>query len=415
MNHIVFATYDGPDNFEGPTVNAARLLPQLRKRGHRVTALLVTDSPITTHQTTLEDAGVDCRIVPRRGYTEDLTRSAVRLLKTLQPSVFVPNVWIPGCFAARWLRESGVPSVAAYRSDDALYDGIVSQFVLGDPLWAVSGMVCVSREFEARIQRHHPQRTQTIVIPSGVRLPKRTRKCRGPLKIVYVGRITQEQKRILDVGRAVISVLRKTPGAEATFYGQGNDMQSLRKMIHESGMVRRINLAGPVAQNEIQERLIEYDVMVLLSDYEGTPGALMDAMACGVVPVVLDIPGGVQELVIDGETGFLVEDRTGAFVDAVRLLDRDVSLREAMGRRARNHIEARFSLERTVSLWENFIEDLRGAAGTRTPVESGRIRFPQPQPSLLPHMHNKPTLLLRVHDAAKRAISRWYSPNSREG
>jgi glycosyltransferase involved in cell wall biosynthesis len=57
------------------------------------------------------------------------------------------------------------------------------------------------------------------------------------------------------------------------------------------------------------QQLIEHNILILLSDYEGTPGAVMDGMACGLVPVCTDISGGVQELVIPDQTGLLVRDR----------------------------------------------------------------------------------------------------------
>jgi glycosyltransferase involved in cell wall biosynthesis len=411
MSHIVFVSFDGSKDYGGPTVNASRLLPELRRRDHRVTALLVTDDEETTHLASLRDAGVDCRVLPRGGYTEDLAQMSLALLDELQPSVFVPNIWIPGCFAARWAREAGVPTVAAYRSDDPLYEGILDQFVFGDPAWAVSGMVCVSKDLENRVRQRRPKDTRTAVIPSGVPIPGQGHVHGDRFRIAYVGRISQRQKRILDVGGAIISALEAIPEADAAFFGHGDETPQLRRLVEESGMAQRIEIAGSVDPSRIQSCLLAFDVVVLLSDYEGTPGALMDAMACGLVPVVLDIPGGVRELVINDETGVLVKDRDREFVDAIKDLHKMVERRAELGQRARDHITARFSLRRAADLWEELFESLRAEAGRSSPIGSAsRLRLPQPVPALVPHMHCKPPPLRRLLAAAQRILFR--SPSS---
>jgi len=412
MSHIVFVSYEGSNDLGGPTVNAARLLPELRRRGHLVTALLVTDDEQTTHLSSLRDAGVDCRVLRRSGYTEDLARKCRVLLEALRPSIFVPNIWIPGCFAARFVRETGVPTVAAYRSDDPLYDGILDQFVFGDPMWAVSGMVCVSQDLERRVQQRRPQHTRTIVIPSGVPIPPRQHEHGDRFRIAYVGRISQRQKRILDVGRSIISALESIPGADAAFFGHGEDLPQLRELVEGSSVSQRIQLAGPVDPAQIQSSLLAFDVVVLLSDYEGTPGALMDAMACGLVPVVLDIPGGVRELVIEGETGVLVTDRGQQFVNALKTLSLRIGHRAELGQRARDHIMARYSLQRTGDLWEEFCEDLQSEAGHAASIgSSSRLRLPQPAPTLAPHMHSKPPPLKRLLAGIRRILLPSSSPH----
>ncbi len=59
-----------------------------------------------------------------------------------------------------------------------------------------------------------------------------------------------------------------------------------------------------------------------MSDYEGLPISLLEAMACGVVPVARKIPSGIPELVLEGETGLLVDASPEKAASAlIRLLD----------------------------------------------------------------------------------------------
>ncbi|GAA5159505.1 glycosyltransferase family 4 protein [Viridibacterium curvum] len=79
---------------------------------------------------------------------------------------------------------------------------------------------------------------------------------------------------------------------------------------------------------------------------EGIPRALLEAAACGKPLVATDVPG-CRELVVDGETGFLVPPGDAvALAEALLKLLRDASLRERMGRAARQHVEEDFSDQR---------------------------------------------------------------------
>ena len=99
------------------------------------------------------------------------------------------------------------------------------------------------------------------------------------------------------------------------------------------------------------------DIAVLTSDNEGTPVALIEAAAAGR-PAVATAVGGVPDVVIPG-TGVLVPagDVT-ALADGVAQLAGDPELRAAMGARAREHVTARFSIDRMLSDIEALYDEL---------------------------------------------------------
>jgi glycosyltransferase involved in cell wall biosynthesis len=87
-------------------------------------------------------------------------------------------------------------------------------------------------------------------------------------------------------------------------------------------------------------------VVLLTSDYEGTPNVLLEAMACGL-PVVATQVGGVPDIVQDGETGFLLEPEDGdGLVAATAQLMNDPGLCFRMGQTARAFVEKNHSLAR---------------------------------------------------------------------
>jgi glycosyltransferase involved in cell wall biosynthesis len=94
---------------------------------------------------------------------------------------------------------------------------------------------------------------------------------------------------------------------------------------------------------------------------EGLARAIIEAMAYGVPPVVTD-SGGSPELVVDGESGFVVPIRdANALAAAFEKLYRDPALRERLGRAARERIRRDFdtaeTVQRTVALYRELVPD----------------------------------------------------------
>jgi colanic acid/amylovoran biosynthesis glycosyltransferase len=90
-------------------------------------------------------------------------------------------------------------------------------------------------------------------------------------------------------------------------------------------------------------------VVLATGDRDGLPTSLLEAMALGA-PVVTTRVGGIAELVVHGQTGLLVPERDpGALADALERLLADDQLALDLAARARTHVEAHFSLERSVS------------------------------------------------------------------
>ncbi|MBK1645095.1 hypothetical protein CKO25_10610 [Thiocapsa imhoffii] len=359
---IAFVAYDWPGYRGGPIVNARRLLPELQRRGHQVHALIQYHRGGSPTADLLRAQGVQVHAVVFHRWTEDRIDWLLERLRAIGPDVFVPNLSVAGWYAARWAREAGIPTIAAYRSDDAFHAGMVEEFVLGDPRWAVSGLISVSQAAHDRILATDPARTRLCVIPSGVPVPSAAAdQADGPLRLVYVGRLVQEQKRILETIDALAAVLHRLPDATAMLIGHcaaAPDEATIDARIKGHGLGDRLALLGTLEPDALHDVLRRFHVLVLLSDYEGTPGSVMDGMACGLVPVCLDIPGGVRELVRHEQTGLLVADRGDAFVDAVSRLAHDGVLRRRLATNARRHIRQGYSLEVAADRWEAFLAQL---------------------------------------------------------
>jgi len=271
------------------------------------------------------------------------------------PAVFVINLATAGYLAARWVSRAGIASIGILHSDDPFYEKVLQEFVMGPAGNCVSDMVCVS-EFLSRETQGLQTATTMHLIPYGVPIPGQTARApNGTLRLIYVGRLVEEQKQILDVTRALCRVVRQVPGTEAIIYGNGPDRSRVKRCLEEEKLGDRVRLGGQIDNAQIQQVMLEAHVLVLLSDYEGLPIAMLEAMACGLVPVSLHIRSGVGQLIEHGITGFLVADRGDNFVATIRHIAANPVQWSRISCAARQKIVAEYSDELNALRWAELL------------------------------------------------------------
>jgi len=402
---IAYIFYDRPNYTAGPKINALRVLPELARRGHDVTALVLYHESFPSGPE-LQQQGVKVLATEWATCVEDQVAWLAPQLQAVNPDVFVPNISVSGCYAARYLRDAGRPTIAGHLSHDDFNWGMATRFCKTSDAWAVSGLFCMGHELGDEVRGWQPTRTRVVDIPHGVPINSDVADQSGPLRLVYAGRFEQRQKRVLDVTQAFADVLQRHSTTTACMIGNGSKQPEVQKIIDSLNMTGRIEVTGYVPPQEVQRTMLQNNVFVLLSDYEGVPGAVMDAMACGLVPVCLDIPGGLRELVIHEETGLLVKDRDADFQAAIERLNRDEPLRIRLAQNARRHIEQSFSLQVTVDRWEQLFAELLKTAGRRSPIRFPRkIKLPSPTQAFGAEDLRQPGLWQRVVRASHTRIN----------
>ncbi len=106
--------------------------------------------------------------------------------------------------------------------------------------------------------------------------------------------------------------------------------------------------------------MADAQIFVLMSNYEGMPRSIIEAMRAGL-PVVASRTGGIPEVVVEGNTGLLVDphDVDGLVEALTRLLD-DPALRASLGDTGRRRYEGRYMLDRLVTDMLEFYSDVIG-------------------------------------------------------
>jgi glycosyltransferase involved in cell wall biosynthesis len=105
----------------------------------------------------------------------------------------------------------------------------------------------------------------------------------------------------------------------------------------------RITVLPPMSHPECAEVLLDYDIMLLPSFFEGTPLALIEAMCTGI-PAITTNTAGMSDVVQNGINGILVDPgNEGQIIRAVEQLCADAEMRQRLGRRASQDASSRYT------------------------------------------------------------------------
>lgn len=138
--------------------------------------------------------------------------------------------------------------------------------------------------------------------------------------------------------------------------GDGPQRPTLERQARDLGVTDRVRFTG--TRRDLEELFAAADGFVLPSLWEGLPISLLHAMAAGL-PVVSTAVGGNTEVVVHGETGWLVPPRDSAALrEAIERLTGDCELRSRLGKEAREVASARFSIARYVAEIDGLYERL---------------------------------------------------------
>ena len=295
------------------------------------------------------------------GYAPGDPRAVVRLALQLRrdppPLLYtltvVPNIW--GRILGRFF---GVPRIASgFRAlEPRQWERL---------LWRLSDRILCNAEVlrDRMVERHGVPAARIAVIPNAVDAerfqPAET--APGP-EVVSVARLVPDKNPLALLDAFALAV-KDRPEARLTLAGEGPLRSVLEGRAQAPDLSGRVRFVGGCA--DVRPLLTQARVFALSSVREGSPNAVLEAMACGL-PVAAPAVGGLTELVRHGETGLLAlpGDVPGLARNLARLLDRPDEAR-AMGLAGRERVVREHSLERMVRDTEAVLLDVLRAHGKR--------------------------------------------------
>ena len=360
---ITFCTYDAPGFTGGPNSWLRRILPDFKKAGIECRILFFIDGNSSERCPCWRDLhgqGFACDVLLGEKPMFDRIRWLLSEVAKEPPDIFVTNLSPVGLYAGRWMKEAGIPTVGILHSDDPYYRSVLQKFVFGNASERLTSLICVSDFLTEYAHSFGATETTIHCIPYGVPIPERVAvPPQETMQLIYVGRLVEEQKQISQVTAAMCRAVKEIRNTEAIIYGNGPNKPNAAKIIARQGNGLPIKLGGEIDNSQIQNVMLSAQVLVLLSDYEGLPIALMEAMACGLVPICLDIRSGIPELIEDGVTGLLVKDRNDGFIEAVKRLRDNPQLWQKISQQTRAKIVDSYSHNSCTQKWVTLLQDLK--------------------------------------------------------
>ncbi|SDP37935.1 glycosyltransferase family 4 protein [Phyllobacterium sp. OV277] len=145
---------------------------------------------------------------------------------------------------------------------------------------------------------------RTFVIPHAAGSSNREfrREANGSetLRLIFLGRIEDASKGVFWLPE-IMSHLSKA--IHLTVAGDGPDLENLKNRL--SPHRNRITFAGAVHPDQVFDLLLQHDVLIMPSRYEGFGLTITEAMSAGCIPVVSRIRGVTDTIIDDGTNGFL--------------------------------------------------------------------------------------------------------------
>lgn len=213
-----------------------------------------------------------------------------------------------------------------------------------------SAVTAVSNYTAQLVQEDLRFRGRVVVIPNGIDVsrfsvqPHEHRK----IRVLYCGNLSVRK------GAHLLTPIAEKLTKEIEFW----IANGLRGNPFRTRPARNMRILGPVSYSDMPALYNEVDIVIVPSLREGFGLVAAEAMASGL-PVVASKGSAMTELVVEGESGFLVgPEEVSAFAERLNNLASDRSLRERMGRFNRERIVKYFNVETMVERYARLFAEL---------------------------------------------------------
>ncbi|MBD3296383.1 MAG: glycosyltransferase [Candidatus Omnitrophica bacterium] len=359
---VIFCAYDRPGYIaSGPNVWLKRLVPDLVARGVQVHTLFIYHGEDEEECPTIKffkqsGLSVSSLSSKKHRYVEEQIRWIIEETSRHDGDILVANLVVPAYYAGRYLKRYGVKVIGVQHSVDSFYDVMYENFLKGKKKDALSGLVTVSEYLREKAETNNRWKIPVLRIPCGTPLAKEHSSFSGQrFKMVYLGPIRIVPKRITEITRAFCELSGTNENLRFSIYGEGPDAEKVRQMIKEYEAENKVIYYGPIDPAEVLGALKEHHVFTLMSDWEGMPIALLEAMSCGVVPVCLTEKSGINEVVKHEYNGMIVKDRKESYYEAINRLNADRGLWRRLSDNAIQTIKEEYSSEINNKKWYEFL------------------------------------------------------------
>jgi glycosyltransferase involved in cell wall biosynthesis len=271
-------------------------------------------------------------------------------------------------WAAATALHRSYPIVGVMHADEAHYYKLAEQYY-----HSVAVLACVSNRVHTTVRKKVPafNPAHIFTIPCGINLPPADNNSfthGDVLQLAYVGRVSIYQKRATDLTKIASSLAKQGIRFHLSIIGDGDAKAPLEEAVQANGLQEHVTFHGWLTQQEVARHLSQTDLLLLTSDFEGTPIAMMEALAAGCGMVGTRVSG-----IEDYELHPLAADclgvyETGDIAEAVNKIKKLAAVPYATRRHsARLLAEAEFSMDVCLEKYSNAISTMPPRTETLPP------------------------------------------------
>ena len=240
---------------------------------------------------------------------------------------------------------------------DVFYDSSprLGKALIRETFERADAVIALGQTWTSRLRRIAP-RARIESIAAAVRLGNPVDHLTSePVRVVFLGQIGERKGTFVLLNAWAELVRSSDSGAKLTVAGDGQ-VDRARALVDELGIGDTVDILSWVSMEEVNKLLATAHVLVLPSQNEGTPRAVLEAMANGLCVVASDV-GGIPELVAD--TGVLVkpDDVTGLAKALTKVLD-DPGERAVLGARAFGRVQQEYDLDLVARRFDSLYRDI---------------------------------------------------------
>lgn len=370
---LVVGLFCDSDSRGGVYAYTRQLAAALVGQGAVVEVLTIAPGSATAEENVraLGQAASRVQCLPHRATSTERSRQIFERIEASDWQVFVPNyrhTTYAAC--ARLGRRSSVKTVGVCHNDHESYYSLLSYYAS-----TLDGLVGPSRKTCEALANCLSQRAADVVyLPHGVDVPAGPRPVYsgGPLRLVYHGRLVEEQKCVSALVELAVALRQLGVPHELTLVGERSGGPDYAELARQRGVADSVRVRNSLPRRELFALLAEQHVAVLTSKYEGFCLSLAEAQAVGLPAAAFASGGVIEEYLTDGENALLVPwGNTDELARRIARWVAEPGLWQRMSDSAYQSAADRFSL---TAFGRRYYEYFRQLVGQRRLVRWPRLR-----------------------------------------
>jgi glycosyltransferase involved in cell wall biosynthesis len=258
-------------------------------------------------------------------------------------------------------KKADIPLIVHFHGNDAYSKKILDNEGQSYPelFRNAAVLVVVSQDMHRQLVQLGAPSEKIVVNPCGVDVSKfkGADPANSPPTFIAVGRFVNKKAPNLTL-LAFNEVLKVCPDARLMMLGDGPLLEACKQLANALSISDAVDFPGSTSHSDVvlalqQSRVfVQHSVVTSSGNSEGTPVAVLEACATGL-PVVATSHGGIKDVILDGETGFLVaEGDIDNMEKSMKKLANDPSLAAKLGTTGRERIIEEFSMDISIKkLW----------------------------------------------------------------